>query len=188
MSSYSGSEISSSESSSSITSHDDLRAETPRKRRRLSEPVSEDSDMMGRTASISKAIPSAPTSRIKPRNGTENALASAPQTMVSNGKIVDANSSFATLGVNPWLIASLSAMAILRPTAIQKDCIPQLLAGRDVIGASRTGSGKTVAFAVPILQKWAEDPMGIYGLVLTPTRSIPEAFLKPSKVLTDSCE
>ncbi|TVY86225.1 ATP-dependent RNA helicase, partial [Lachnellula willkommii] len=49
-------------------------------------------------------------------------------------------------------------MAIKRPTGIQKGCIPEILKGRDCIGGSRTGSGKTVAFAVPILQKWAEDP------------------------------
>jgi ATP-dependent RNA helicase DDX49/DBP8 len=61
-------------------------------------------------------------------------------------------------------------MAIKRPTGIQKGCIPEILKGRDCIGGSRTGSGKTVAFAVPILQKWAEDPIGIFAVILTPTR------------------
>jgi ATP-dependent RNA helicase DDX49/DBP8 len=42
--------------------------------------------------------------------------------------------------------------------------------GRDVIGGAKTGSGKTAAFALPILQKLAEDPYGVYALVLTPTR------------------
>lgn len=82
----------------------------------------------------------------------------------------DPQTSFAALDVKPWLVASLSNMAIKRPTGIQKGCIPEILKGRDCIGGSRTGSGKTVAFAVPILQKWAEDPFGIFGLVLTPTR------------------
>ena len=77
---------------------------------------------------------------------------------------------FVTLGVAPWLVASLSTMAIKRPTGIQKACIPEILRGKDCIGGSRTGSGKTVAFAVPILQKWAEDPVGIFAVVLTPTR------------------
>jgi ATP-dependent RNA helicase DDX49/DBP8 len=63
-------------------------------------------------------------------------------------------------------------MAIKRPTSIQKGCIPEILKGRDCIGGSRTGSGKTIAFAVPILQKWAEDPFGIFALVLTPTRYV----------------
>lgn len=83
------------------------------------------------------------------------------------------NITFATLEVAPWLVASLAAMAIKRPTGIQRGCIPEILAGRDCIGGSRTGSGKTVAFAVPILHRWAQDPTGIYAVVLTPTRSVP---------------
>lgn len=85
---------------------------------------------------------------------------------------VDPQISFAALNVKPWLVTSLSNMAIKRPTGIQKGCIPEILKGRDCIGGSRTGSGKTVAFAVPILQKWAEDPFGIFALVLTPTRYV----------------
>ncbi|RAL62269.1 hypothetical protein DID88_004836 [Monilinia fructigena] len=84
----------------------------------------------------------------------------------------NAQTTFAALGVKPWLVGSLGAMAIKRPTGIQKGCIPEILKGRDCIGGSRTGSGKTVAFAVPILQKWAEDPFGIFALVLTPTREL----------------
>lgn len=90
----------------------------------------------------------------------------------SNGKLVDKKSSFGTVEVAPWLLVSLAAMEIKRPTAIQKACIPEILAGKDVIGGSKTGSGKTVAFAVPMLQKLAEDPCGIFGLVLTPTREL----------------
>lgn len=87
------------------------------------------------------------------------------------------DSTFASLNLSPWLIGSLSAMAIKRPTAIQKACIPEILKGRDCIGGSRTGSGKTVAFAAPILQKWAEDPFGIFAVVLTPTRyRIPDSL------------
>lgn len=84
----------------------------------------------------------------------------------------DPNTSFSSLNVRPWLVQSLANMAIKRPTGIQKGCIPEILKGRDCIGGSRTGSGKTVAFAVPILQKWAEDPSAIFGVVLTPTREL----------------
>jgi ATP-dependent RNA helicase DDX49/DBP8 len=80
------------------------------------------------------------------------------------------SSTFGALNLAPWLVGSLSTMAIRRPTAIQKACIPEILNGRDCIGGSRTGSGKTMAFAVPILQKWAQDPFGIFAIVLTPTR------------------
>jgi ATP-dependent RNA helicase DDX49/DBP8 len=75
--------------------------------------------------------------------------------------------SFASINVAPWLVASLAGMEIKRPTGIQKACIPEILNGRDCIGGSRTGTGKTVAFSVPILQKWAEDPCGIFGLIIT---------------------
>ena len=142
-----------------------------RKRRRVS-PESEDS-----ASGEEAAPPPVPTtaSRIKPRQAalaaSENPADIAKPTL-SNGKVVDSQASFGTLEVSPWLIASLAAMEIKRPTGIQKGCIPKILEGRDVIGGSKTGSGKTVAFAVPILQKWAEDPVGIYAVVLTPTREL----------------
>lgn len=63
-------------------------------------------------------------------------------------------------------------MKIRSPTAIQSACIPKVLQGHDCIGGAKTGSGKTVAFAAPMLTKWSEDPVGIYGLVLTPTREL----------------
>ena len=83
-----------------------------------------------------------------------------------------ATSGFVALKVQPWLVRALTSMAITQPTPIQSACIPKILEGRDCIGGSRTGSGKTVAFAIPIIQRWAEDPRGIYALVLTPTRSV----------------
>jgi ATP-dependent RNA helicase DDX49/DBP8 len=81
-------------------------------------------------------------------------------------------SNFESLGVDKWIVASLAAMQIRRPTPIQAQTIPAILSGSDCIGGSKTGSGKTIAFAVPILQKWAEDGFGIFALILTPTRSV----------------
>ncbi len=131
--------------------------------------------------------PTAPTSsRIKPR-APDSAVKTSSDILhpiVSNGKVVDSKASFATLEVAPWLIASLAAMAILRPTGIQKGCIPQILHGRDVIGGSRTGSGKTVAFTVPILQKWAEDPVGVFAVVLTPTRELALQIFEQIKAIS----
>jgi ATP-dependent RNA helicase DDX49/DBP8 len=95
-----------------------------------------------------------------------------PTPSTHSSTISTVNSSFEALHVSPWLIKSLSAMQIKRPTAIQKACIPEILKGRDCIGGSRTGTGKTVAFAVPILQQWAKDPFGIYAVILTPTREL----------------
>ncbi|KAK0711520.1 P-loop containing nucleoside triphosphate hydrolase protein [Lasiosphaeris hirsuta] len=82
------------------------------------------------------------------------------------------DTTFGSLDVQPWLVQALANMAIKRPTSIQKASIPEIIKGRDCIGGSRTGSGKTVAFAVPILQRWAENPTAIFALVLTPTREL----------------
>ncbi|XP_034836563.1 probable ATP-dependent RNA helicase Dbp45A [Maniola hyperantus] len=79
---------------------------------------------------------------------------------------------FAELGVKQWLIKQLFTLGIRTPTPIQKGCISQILGGYDCIGAAKTGSGKTFAFALPILQHLAEDPYGIFALVLTPTHEL----------------
>lgn len=91
--------------------------------------------------------------------------------------------NFRALGVDTWLEGSLNAMAITQPTMIQSMCIPQILKGKDCIGGSRTGSGKTIAFTVPILQHWARDPFGIFALILTPTRYIQDISLSKLVVL-----
>lgn len=80
--------------------------------------------------------------------------------------------SFESLGVAKWLCESLNAMAIHKPSAIQQACIPSVLEGRDVVGGAKTGSGKTIAFAAPMLTEWSRDPFGICGLILTPTREL----------------
>lgn len=67
------------------------------------------------------------------------------------------------------------SLGMVTPTQVQRGCIPAILAGRDVLGTAHTGSGKTAAFALPILQSLAKEPFGVYALVLTPTRS--EIFL-----------
>ncbi|KAG8827082.1 putative RNA helicase [Serendipita sp. 401] len=80
--------------------------------------------------------------------------------------------NFTELGVHPGLVTTLATMSIRKPTPVQAACIPPLLQGLDCIGNAKTGSGKTVAFAIPILQKLMQDPYGIYALVLTPTREL----------------
>jgi ATP-dependent RNA helicase DDX49/DBP8 len=138
---------------------DSLDSQASRKRRKISSGPDDDEPSF---PSIS--VPSRMKLRIQnkeePSNSNHGAVLAA----------IDPQITFSALNVKPWLVGSLRAMAIKRPTGIQKHCIPEILKGRDCIGGSRTGSGKTVAFAVPILQKWAEDPFGIFALVLTPTR------------------
>lgn len=138
----------------------------PPKRRRISQ-ANEDEDQDDDHPAVSNQPVS--LSRVKPAG--ENVQKLPPSTVTHNAPNTT-TSTFASLNVSPWLVHSLAAMAIQNPTEIQRACIPQILAGRDCIGGSRTGTGKTVAFAVPILQKWAEDPFGTYAVVLTPTREL----------------
>ena len=80
--------------------------------------------------------------------------------------------TFAELKLSSWIVNRCNSMGLKNPTPIQQNCIPQILAGNDCIGCAKTGSGKTFAFALPILQKLSEDPYGIFALVLTPTREL----------------
>ncbi|KAJ9637196.1 putative RNA helicase [Coniosporium tulheliwenetii] len=150
---------------SDSSSHIKVFRDGSRKRRRLS-PSLEDQ------IHPQSSLPTSSLSRIKAKKtGLLLKDSGEPDSVqaVVQGK---SSMSFATLGVDPWLVASLSALRIKHPTGIQKAAIPQIMQGRDCIGGSRTGSGKTVAFAVPILQAWAEDPRGIFAVVLTPTREL----------------
>ncbi|KAF2437220.1 ATP-dependent RNA helicase DBP8 [Karstenula rhodostoma CBS 690.94] len=133
-----------------------------RKKRRMS-PVEQPKQQPLATTSRIKAKQTATPSRVQ--DGSR--APAAPETSNAAERL-----SFASLDVSPWLIASLASMEIKKPTGIQKACIPEILKGRDCIGGSRTGTGKTVAFSVPILQKWSEDPCGIFALMITPTREL----------------
>lgn len=99
-----------------------------------------------------------------PERATNPASTSAPAAPTNS---VD---SFRDLGVSDWLCNILQSLGIRRPTQVQVGCIPAVLGGKDVIGTAQTGSGKTAAFALPILQQLAKDPYGIFALTLTPTR------------------
>lgn len=81
-------------------------------------------------------------------------------------------STFKDLGLPRWLCDTLAGVKITKPTNIQAGTIPEILKGKNCIGGAKTGSGKTISFAAPMLSKWAEDPCGIFGVVLTPTREL----------------
>mmetsp|Transcript_21691 Transcript_21691/g.30344 ORF Transcript_21691/g.30344 Transcript_21691/m.30344 type:complete len:475 (-) Transcript_21691:8-1432(-) len=76
------------------------------------------------------------------------------------------------LKVDAWLKKSCSELGMNTPTPIQVNCIPPILKGKAVIGSAPTGSGKTAAFAIPILQSLAQDIYGIFACILTPTREL----------------
>ncbi|CAK9168710.1 unnamed protein product [Ilex paraguariensis] len=80
--------------------------------------------------------------------------------------------SFSDIGLAEWAVNTCKELGMKKPTPVQCHCIPRILAGEDVLGLAQTGSGKTAAFALPILNKIAEDPYGIFALVVTPTREL----------------
>ena len=80
--------------------------------------------------------------------------------------------TFAELGLRNEMLAILSALGYEQPTPIQEKTIPVLLSGRDVIGQAQTGTGKTAAFALPLLERIAPALNTTQALVLTPTREL----------------
>ncbi|VDM13538.1 unnamed protein product, partial [Wuchereria bancrofti] len=90
---------------------------------------------------------------------------------IKDGNILKAV-TFAELGLSKWLCDQLRHLAINTPTPVQVNCIPHILAGSDVLGCAKTGTGKTLAFGLPILHELALDPYGICALILTPTREL----------------
>jgi len=87
--------------------------------------------------------------------------------------------SFATLGLVPELLRAVAEEGYERPTPIQQETIPLALAGRDLIGSAQTGTGKTAAFMLPILQRLAPGPRHtLRALILVPTRELAEQVLQ----------
>ncbi|HSY48817.1 MAG TPA: DEAD/DEAH box helicase [Thermoanaerobaculia bacterium] len=80
--------------------------------------------------------------------------------------------TFASLGLSAPLLETLAGLGYEAPTPIQARTIPALLAGRDLIGQAQTGTGKTAAFALPILQQLDLKSRATQALVLTPTREL----------------
>src|SRR5437660_281474 len=82
------------------------------------------------------------------------------------------DATFESLGLSAPLLETLAQLGYEAPTPIQARTIPALLAGRDVIGQAQTGTGKTAAFALPILQQLDLKSKATQALVLTPTREL----------------
>jgi ATP-dependent RNA helicase RhlE len=85
--------------------------------------------------------------------------------------VPETDRSFDELGLAPELRLAVAEMGWTHPTPIQAAIIPTALSGRDVVGLAETGSGKTAAFALPMVQR-LEPGQGITGLILSPTREI----------------
>jgi ATP-dependent RNA helicase DeaD len=80
--------------------------------------------------------------------------------------------SFSSLGLSDHIVTQLEGLGITEPTNIQEQAIPYLLSGKDVVGQSQTGTGKTAAFALPMIERLDWQRPIVQALVLTPTREL----------------
>lgn len=81
--------------------------------------------------------------------------------------------NFDTLNLNPIILSNIQALGYVSPTPIQEQSIPPILAGKDVMGLAQTGTGKTAAFALPILQRLMQGPrLRVRALIIAPTREL----------------
>ncbi|KAK4570146.1 ribosomal RNA processing protein [Recurvomyces mirabilis] len=121
-----------------------------------------------------------PTKKSKKSDG-EDAAITEPESIAAEpgleeeegeaqGTAVD--KTFADLGVTESLCDACTNLGFKAPTAIQAESIPIALSGKDIIGLAETGSGKTAAFALPILQALLDNPQPMFGLVMAPTREL----------------
>jgi ATP-dependent RNA helicase DeaD len=97
----------------------------------------------------------------------EHEPAGAPETPADH-----AAPGFETLGLGHELLRTLHDLGYEEPTPIQVEAIPKLLEGRDVMGSAATGTGKTAAFALPLIERLEPSTRSVQGLILTPTREL----------------
>src|SRR5436190_21034256 len=94
--------------------------------------------------------------------------------MTGEDRLEDAT-GFAGLALRPELLQALTSLGYEEPTPIQREAIPPLLAGHDLLGQAATGTGKTAAFALPLLARFAASTdrrAAPSALVLVPTREL----------------
>ncbi|KAL3004431.1 hypothetical protein AAZX31_08G163700 [Glycine max] len=125
-----------------------------------------------------------PSSPAVTTTATHKPLSTTPITTTSNGERREDHSvetaatvaadaeAFGDLGLAEWAVKTCRELGMRRPRPVQRRCIPRVLEGRHVLGIDETGSGKTAAFALPILHRLAEHPFGVFALVVTPTREL----------------
>src|SRR3954466_7968687 len=94
------------------------------------------------------------------------------------GEPIEDAEGFAALGLRPELLKALTSLGYEEPTPIQREAIPPLLAGKDLLGQAATGTGKTAAFALPLIQQLNDDQdrrrekQRVRALILVPTREL----------------
>lgn len=102
----------------------------------------------------------------KPANG------SVPSDQELEEEELSSTVTFESLGVDERICEICKSLNWNEPTNIQREAIPVVLQGKDVIGLAETGSGKTAAFTIPMLQALLQNPQRLFALILTPTREL----------------
>ncbi len=88
--------------------------------------------------------------------------------------VMSSEENFSSLGLNEDLIQGIDSMGIQKPTPIQRESIPHILQGKDVLGIAQTGTGKTAAFLLPVIHKIIQDTnrTSVSALIVVPTREL----------------
>ena len=86
--------------------------------------------------------------------------------------MLEKDTTFEELGVCPEICEAVKKMGYKNPSKIQKESLPFTLKGRDIIGLAETGSGKTAAFAIPVIQTLLDNPQPYFACVMSPTREL----------------
>lgn len=95
---------------------------------------------------------------------------------------------FLQLGIRKEINHTLKSLGIVEPTPIQERTIPSVLEGKDVIAKAQTGTGKTLAFVLPILEKIDVNEPDVQALILTPTRELAQQISKEIKKMIENVE
>jgi ATP-dependent RNA helicase DDX47/RRP3 len=106
-------------------------------------------------------------------NNKEKNVTKEEEAHVINPDIYDLDVTFKSIGVCEEICEVLQKIGYKHPSKIQRESLPYALQGRDVIGLAETGSGKTAAFGIPIIQKLlSEEPKPFYACIMAPTREL----------------
>ncbi|KAL6718894.1 ribosomal RNA processing protein [Lecanora helva] len=142
------------------------------KKRKFDAVGSTEKTRVAPTLTEHKQKATAGTSATSPNNNASSEDSPAAKHVSLQNKKSSESKTFQDLGVIEPLCDACKALGYTTPTPIQAESIPLALGGRDIIGLAETGSGKTAAFALPILQALMDKPQSLFALVMAPTREL----------------
>ena len=123
-------------------------------------------------ASRTAARTAAKTAKTAPKTRADVLDADAPSLTLAQAEASTIEITFEDLGLSEAMLASLRSAGYTRPTPIQAQAVPLALMGRDLMGLAQTGTGKTAAFTIPIIERLMGGPKRTRALILTPTREL----------------